>query len=647
MSAPHLTHPKYRRDIDGLRAVSILSVVGFHAFPSWIKGGFIGVDVFFVISGFLISGIIFENLERGSFSFAEFYSRRIRRIFPALILILVACFILGRITMLPDDYKMLGKHIVAGVGFISNFALWQEAGYFDVDADMKPLLHLWSLGIEEQFYIVWPLLLWIVCKKRYNPLIVCAIITTLSFADTVFYMREYAIAPFYSPLSRFWELSLGALLAHEKLHPSTPLQYLNTWIRRPGVLIICHAQSWLGMALIATAVIRLNKNVIFPGYLALLPTLGAWFILSAGPQAWPNRVVLSNRILVWFGLISFPLYLWHWPLLSFARIVEGNDLSCEVRVAIVLVSIVLAWLTYRLIEMPLRFGGHSQRKVACLLAAMLCIGYLGFNDFEHSGYAFRYPPVIRDLLNVHFGTPQDYRDSKCLLTAEQDASQFSSECTDRSKAAMIFLWGDSHAASLYSGLKHFGDLHQTGVSQYTTSACPPILDYIPEDRPLCKNINEFILEKIASLKPDSVVLLANWRNHDLGKLSGTIARLQYIGIKKIIVIGPLPQWNNTLIANIVAHWKKDPSHAMPPVYIKDGLDSAIPILDQHMRTLLKDTGAVYISAYEKMCNADGCISRTGNTGDRITAIDYGHLSEAGSIYLSDKIEDYFVQSPDR
>lgn len=158
----HLSHPKYRPDIDGLRAIAILSVVVFHAFPSWIKGGFIGVDVFFVISGFLISTIIFENLDKGTFSLTEFYARRIKRIFPALILVLVACFAFGWFALLADEYQQLGKHIAGGAAFISNFVLWDESGYFDNAADTKPLLHLWSLGVEEQFYIIWPLL-WLCC----------------------------------------------------------------------------------------------------------------------------------------------------------------------------------------------------------------------------------------------------------------------------------------------------------------------------------------------------------------------------------------------------------------------------------------------------------------------------------------------------
>jgi peptidoglycan/LPS O-acetylase OafA/YrhL len=178
----HLAHPKYRPDIDGLRALAVLSVVLFHAFPEVLKGGFIGVDVFFVISGFLISTIIFTSLERGSFSFREFYARRIRRIFPALVLVLASSYVFGWFTLLADEYRQLGKHIAGGAGFISNLMLWTEAGYFDTSAETKPLLHLWSLGIEEQFYFVWPLLLCFAWKRKFNLFTIAIGVAVLSFA---------------------------------------------------------------------------------------------------------------------------------------------------------------------------------------------------------------------------------------------------------------------------------------------------------------------------------------------------------------------------------------------------------------------------------------------------------------------------------
>jgi peptidoglycan/LPS O-acetylase OafA/YrhL len=317
-------HPKYRADIDGLRALAVLSVVGFHAFPSAIKSGFIGVDVFFVISGFLISTIIFENLERNSFSFLEFYARRIRRIFPALILVLLACYSFGWIALFTDEFKQLGKHIAGGAGFVSNLILRNESGYFDNAAATKPLLHLWSLGIEEQFYVIWPPLLWLAWRLRLNLLTTLIALAAFSFGLNIGKVSNDTVAAFYTPQARFWELMVGSLLAYIHLEPSAfaELKEQSTYflalvapkpMAAATYVGIRNCLSALGITLIAISAAVITGNRQFPGWWALMPTLGAGFVISGGQQAWLNRKVLSCRALVWLGLISYPLYLWHWP----------------------------------------------------------------------------------------------------------------------------------------------------------------------------------------------------------------------------------------------------------------------------------------------------------------------------------------------
>lgn len=394
-------HPRYRPDIDGLRAVAVLAVVIFHGFPGWLKGGFIGVDIFFVISGYLISTIIFENLERHTFSFSEFYTRRILRIFPALLIVLVACFTFGWVALLSDEYKQLGKHIAAGAGFVSNLVLWNEAGYFDNSAETKPLLHLWSLGVEEQFYIIWPLILWCSWKKNFNLLTITIMVAVASFLLNMNEVSKNPIATFYSPLTRFWELLSGSLLAWVAFYKKDAFAGINfkidTWFygivysdrkdlngQAPGNVI-----SFFGICMLLYGFWRIDKGFAFPGTWALLPVCGSVLIIAAGSGAWVNRAILSNRIMVWFGLISFPLYLWHWPLLSFARIVEGEALSYNVRIGAILLSVVLAWLTYRLIERPIRFGSHDRCKLIGLVLFMAVIGYVGFNTYERNGLEFR------------------------------------------------------------------------------------------------------------------------------------------------------------------------------------------------------------------------------------------------------------------
>lgn len=451
----HLAHPKYRADIDGLRAIAVLSVIGFHAFPLWIQGGFIGVDIFFVISGFLISSIIFDNLERDNFSFVEFYSRRINRIFPALLVVPAASFLLGWFVLFPDEYKQLGKHIAGGAGFVSNFILSNESGYFDNSATRKPLLHLWSLGIEEQFYIVWPLLLAFVWKRKWRFVTITATIAVASFTFNIYAINTNQAVAFYSPFSRFWELMTGGLLAYISLHKPGLAERRN------------NAQSIMGCMLIASGLVFLDKARAFPGWWALLPVMGAFLLISAGPKAWFNRHVLANKWLVWVGLISYPLYLWHWPLLSFTRIVAGGIPPRVIRIAAILVSIALAWLTYRLVERPIRFGQHRGTKVAVLCVLMMTIGYSGFYTHQQDGLNARNNfEKVQDLLPLPF---ENYKYNGCYM-----GSFHLSHCKiPPNNAPTVAIYGDSHAGAHFPGIVELDERNNWLLIEH--NSCPPIV----------------------------------------------------------------------------------------------------------------------------------------------------------------------------
>jgi peptidoglycan/LPS O-acetylase OafA/YrhL len=450
-----LLHPKYRPDIDGLRAIAVLSVVAFHAFPGWVKGGFIGVDIFFVISGFLISTIIFENVDKGTFSFTEFYTRRIRRIFPALLLVLAACLAFGWFALFADEYKQLGKHIAAGAGFISNFVLWGEAGYFDNSAETKPLLHLWSLGIEEQFYIIWPPLLWLARKRKFHLILIIGVV---SFYLNLKGIKQDAIATFYSPLTRFWELLAGSLLAWVSL-------YKKEFKPSPNLFSIA------GLLLLAYGFLCINKDSGFPGLWATIPVLGAMLLISAGPNSWINRELLSNRLAVWFGLISFPLYLWHWPLLSFARIIESEMPHKAIRLAAVLLSIALAWLTYRFLEKPIR----RTKKVMALVVLMGLVGGTGYLIFSHDGYGSR--ASIKDFKNNKnelVRTP--YTDEACFKYINNKTPLFPlCRFTDANSTETIAVIGDSHAYAAYPGIAEYVKAKGKNTVLLANSGCPPYL----------------------------------------------------------------------------------------------------------------------------------------------------------------------------
>ncbi len=357
-------HPEYRRDIDGLRAVAVVFVVLYHAFPGLVPAGFIGVDIFFVISGFLISRLIFAELERGRFTFRDFYYRRARRILPALLVLAAVVFGVGFLTMTPDEFGELGKHAAASVLFVANISFWQQAGYFDGVPEYKPLLHLWSLGVEEQFYLLLPPLLWLAWRRTRRTTLVLSV-ALLSFAINIGYvLMQNEASAFFLPQARIWEFLAGTWLAlrDREGHALDP---------KRGDLA-----SIVGLlALLVGAWVCRAAN--YPGFWALFPVGGAMLLIASGPQALVNRRLLSLQPVVFIGLISYSLYLWHWPLLSFPRIVSMQPLSLEVRIAAVALSVVLAVLSYRYVETPFRrrpAGGKMTALLSAFGGVLLAIG---------------------------------------------------------------------------------------------------------------------------------------------------------------------------------------------------------------------------------------------------------------------------------
>jgi peptidoglycan/LPS O-acetylase OafA/YrhL len=425
---PNIAGVKYRPDIDGLRAVAIGAVVGFHAFPNHFKGGFVGVDVFFVISGFLISGIILDDLERGRFSYLHFYTRRIRRIFPVLLAVSAMVLAFGWYALLPDEFRALGKHLAAGAGFVSNLAFWQEAGYFDRASDTKPLLHLWSLGVEEQFYILWPLVLGLLGSRTRHFVLIAGAVGIASFAINIALVGSNQPSAFYLPAARFWELMIGGVLAH--LTMSRPI-----WLDSYGNLR-CAA----GLLLIAVPIFAMTKDAAFPGYWALLPTFGSALVISG--NGWINRQVLGNRLMVGIGLISYSLYLWHWPALVFAKLVRGWVLTPTERIEAVALSVVLATATYWTIEKP--FRRHTEPRIAGRLAASMAavaiVGGVAFygllpsrlttegvSRIVRASIDWEYPPVESE--NHSFGSLRYFqeassRDDFTLFLGDSNMEQY-------------------------------------------------------------------------------------------------------------------------------------------------------------------------------------------------------------------------------
>jgi peptidoglycan/LPS O-acetylase OafA/YrhL len=636
----------YRPDIDGLRAIAVLSVVAYHAFPHAARGGFTGVDVFFVISGYLISGLILEDLHRGRFSFSRFYARRFRRIFPALIVVLAACLIYGAVALAPDEFRELGKQAAAGAGFSSNLLQWSQAGYFDQKATSKPLLHLWSLGVEEQFYIAWPIVLVMLQGRARRFAYVCGCLLLLSFTMNLWLTHSSPSAAFYLPLPRFWELLCGSLLAHAA-RSGRAGSGGDARVAGDGASGAGDWRAVAGLAMILGGFFWIDAERAFPGWWALLPALGTTLLISA-PQAWLNRKLLSWAPLVFVGLISYPLYLWHWVLLTFARIANfGAEPVRAVRFAAIALSAVLAWLTYRWVEKPIRFSGHRDAIPRGLIASMAVCALAGGLIYMTDGLAFRYPAQIRSLAAFHYDQERDfyetsYRGGECLLSAQETFADWSPRCVDAAAggAPLVALWGDSHAASLYPGLK--AEQQQGGfrIAQLTASACPPVLGLKSERRRYCEAFNNAVLSQLKALKPDVVILEAHWALYagnngwpelNAALLHRTIEALQQAGLRHLIVMGSLPTWKIYQPRVAFEIWRRS---GVLEQRTAEYLDAEPFAADRFVRDAIRGTQATFISPLELLCREGACLISTDPNSATPLAWDNDHLSLAGSTFLA-------------
>jgi len=643
------THPaSYRPDIDGLRAVAVLSVIGFHAFPNLLPGGFIGVDIFFVISGYLISGIIFKEVDRGRFSFVDFYSRRIRRIFPALAVVLGACLLFGSTMLFPKAAAELGLHTAAGALFVSNVLLWTESGYFDGDAVLKPLLHLWSLGIEEQYYMIWPVAIVFFHRWPKRRIGMLAAFVIASFALSQALLGQYPVAAFYMPFTRFWELLVGAALAYATLYASgRSLRPAMADAPRAAPLSARWRPSmaWAGVLLLALGLAGLRPDQPFPGWRAAIPTLGAALLIAGGPAAWPNRHILSLRAATFIGAISYPLYLWHWPLLVFPRLVDDYT-SRGARIAAVLASILLAWLTYRFVESPIRSRPLQLRSTLALAGLVGAIGLGGLGIYASQGFPQRYPVALRNvaLADLNFDYTL-YRERTCFLQPAQGADEFTPDCVQPAsghRQKLVLLWGDSHAASLYPGLLSLtGDRASTyRLAQFTASACPPVAGFKMLSRPNCLANNDHVLRVVEREQPDTVVMLASWSFYtgsafeklEASDVARTVKQLKQLGVRHVVVLGPLPRWLEHEPNIVLREWQRTNTIVERSSL---GLDTRVPAFDHGLAAALADSTATFVSPWKTLCNGDGCalITRQG-TQLFPMAWDDAHLTVEGSRTLA-------------
>jgi peptidoglycan/LPS O-acetylase OafA/YrhL len=454
---------RYRADIDGLRAIAVGSVVLFHAGVPGIAGGFVGVDIFFVISGFLITKIIRDSIQEDRFSLADFYDRRIRRIFPALFTVYFVTYVLGLILLMPGDLKALGKSLLSSAAFVANFHFYENVGYFDAPSITKPLLHTWSLSVEEQFYVLWPLAMIALArfvKPRYwLPIVLCSLILSLAYAEWEIW-RDNASAAFYLPHARAWELMMGALLA----------------IALPRLAFgrrLCEGMVALGLVLIAGSIALLSEDRDFPGLNAVVPCLGAALIIAAGARG-PTAVgrLLSNKPVVFLGLISYSLYLWHWPLFSFWHLGMDRAPGTGETFGLIGASVLLATLSWRYIETPFRRrGAHAKPRITMRagIAAISAAAVCGLIVSSLEGLPQRFDAnvaVIFDTANQNPGATCVYEGARakikpeCLLGRGQPNGPFD-----------VGLIGDSHARHFSPAIDSVLDAYDASGRFFSVGGC--------------------------------------------------------------------------------------------------------------------------------------------------------------------------------
>jgi peptidoglycan/LPS O-acetylase OafA/YrhL len=621
----------YRPDIDGLRAVAVTAVLAFHAFPSALSGGFVGVDVFFVISGYLITSILLDEIHGGQFSILHFYVRRARRLFPALLVVMLATMLACWAFMVGFEWRNIGKHLVAGAMYLSNVLLWREVGYFDPQAEAKPLLHLWSLGVEEQFYVVWPLLLWAMAHIfRIKPLLLTALLALISFIACVTLTRNSLPAAFYLPFTRFWELAAGGLLAMTMIRDAS-----TTSRGLPPITAQLAAVS--GVALIAASLLWQYPPGSFPGAIATLPVVGTILLIAAGPMSWVNRQVLASRPFVYIGRISYPLYLWHWPLLSLAFLLTDGTERTGLRVGLLLAAVILADLTERLVERPFRARLPAQQaliQARNLWIATAVIGVAGLAIWQGA-------------------IPSRAQASPVAASVERAKLDWSAPDTallSRSSSKYVLLVGDSHMQQYWpraqSVVASEPDKDLPSIELFTNSGCAPLpgLDRIGNP---CHKFVEAAFERARAPEVTRIILAASWaglesRNDlylagdanrkpirflseagrvSLKKFTQDLAALRAAG-KDVVLVLSTPRGKLVDPARLYDRWAAQATGISNSVS-RAALYREVATIDAVFRETALAAGVRIIEPFEWMCSATTC-ELTEATGDPVF-IDESHL----------------------
>lgn len=607
---------KYRSDIAGLRAVAVLPILLFHAGVNALPGGFIGVDVFFVISGFLITSIICHEMDAGVFSQIEFYRRRVARIVPALSLVLISTLIAGYFLLLPFEMRDLGKSVASAALFVSNFFFMFKADYFGGAAESKPLLHTWSLAVEEQFYIFYPIGIYIIKRwaaKMLKPALCIGVLSSLALAFLLNYIKPDAA--FYLIPSRAWELGAGGLIA---------LNFFPAIRSRFAKQVIAVG----GLAAIILGCFLVTSELPFPAPWALVPVIGTVLLIAYGQGAITSHL-LSAPPMTFIGDISYSTYLWHWPVITFYRLLTGNELDLPETVALVSVSIALAWLTYLLVERPSlkKFRNGTPLPVALGgLGVLVSVAVLALLASINSDRFGRYPAEIGRIASyASYTETQEYKyqyfdRDQCLEASRNNGASTCLRYSADKRNVLIF--GDSHATQYWRAFseKYADD----NVMKASTSGCRPTVHTYGLEK--CTEMVNFVLAQLLRdpAPVQSVVLAGRWRLEDVPLAAETARKLMRAGIK-VTVIGPMVEYDGEfpLILARAQLQGVEPGDAMRIQKRK--------VVEAALRPAIEATGATYVSAQDIECPLGRCVLLADDRSPM--HFDYGHLTLGGARYM--------------
>ena len=639
---------RFRDDIQGLRAVAVLGVLIFHMERGWLPGGFAGVDVFFVISGFLISRIILAECAAGQFSLARFYERRAKRILPALLVVVIFVGAYGWLRSDPAQFRMIGAHMMGNSYFTVNFWLMRQAteGYFAPDALSKPLLHLWSLSIEEQFYLVWALVapaLFFFGRRAAafgvlaifaGSLAYCLVLTPINPVDA-----------FYLPWTRGWELALGALLAVREVFFLKRLPYPARATANIGAA--------LGIALMLGTYLFVRETDAFPGWRAMLPTAGCALVIACPGATW-TTALLRSRAAGFVGAISYPLYLWHWPLFAFARSTLEGAPTPTLMLALGALAFALATLTYLAVERPLDrpFRAHRNAVALSLAALLAATGLFGRQVYADDGLPGRFPPLVAKIFTDIGGARSPL--ASCLYDreplqyplAEQRvrAARYFSEhgCLNVDpKKPTVMVVGDLHAAHLIDGISALLGA-RANLVVLTATYCAPLMEHVAigageAGTERCQAINDVVFDRIRALKPDLLIVGAFFDEFLRERtflypfyaeaLEKAAKGLHDEGVPAILVAGQVPTWSpwmRILVGREILE------RGSASEFSRVGLDAQSLAVDRDLKARRWD-GATYVSQAASLCGDEGCRRLVGpDLPADMLSFDYGHYTARGS-----------------